>query len=99
MGSGLVTPGHLLVLLVIVLLVFGPKRLPELGRSLGGGMRGFKDAITGDHDSEEPARAEISAAAPPPPGAAAPTAASHGAPPAPEARVPAAPPPAPDRPA
>lgn len=52
MGSGLVTPGHLLILLAVVLLVFGPKRLPELGRSIGGGMRGFKDTITGHHEDE-----------------------------------------------
>lgn len=36
------------VVLVIVLLIFGPKRLPQLGRSLGQGMREFKDSITGD---------------------------------------------------
>ena len=38
---------ELLILLVVVLLVFGPKRLPEMGRSLGRGMREFKDSITG----------------------------------------------------
>lgn len=41
-----------MVLLVIALLVFGPKRLPELGRSLGSGMRGFKKAIESDDDDE-----------------------------------------------
>jgi sec-independent protein translocase protein TatA len=46
---------ELLVVLVIVLLVFGPKRLPMLGRQLGGGMREFKDSITGkDKDDEKP---------------------------------------------
>ena len=54
MGSGLVTPGHLVILLVIALLVFGPKRLPELGRSLGSGMRGFKKAIESDDDAPQP---------------------------------------------
>jgi sec-independent protein translocase protein TatA len=49
---------ELLVILVIVLLVFGPKRLPMLGRQLGGGMREFKDSITkksdtADDDGEE----------------------------------------------
>jgi sec-independent protein translocase protein TatA len=39
-------------LLVIVLLVFGPKRLPEMGRSLGKGMREFKDSITGKDDDK-----------------------------------------------
>jgi sec-independent protein translocase protein TatA len=57
-GSGLLTPGHLVVLLVIALLVFGPKRLPELGRSLGSGMRGFKKAIESDDDDEPESIAE-----------------------------------------
>jgi sec-independent protein translocase protein TatA len=44
------------IILVIVLIVFGPKRLPDLGRSLGSGMREFKDSITGkskDDDDDE----------------------------------------------
>ena len=41
---------ELLILLVVVLLVFGPKRLPEMGRSLGKGMREFKDSVTGKDD-------------------------------------------------
>ena len=46
---------ELLILLVVVLLVFGPKRLPEMGRSLGRGMREFKDSVTGDNsDRKEP---------------------------------------------
>jgi len=45
---GLDNPLHILILLVVVLLVFGAKRLPEIGRSLGEGMRGFKDSISGD---------------------------------------------------
>ncbi len=44
---GLENPLHIAVLLVVLLLVFGAKRLPELGRSLGSGMREFKDGITG----------------------------------------------------
>jgi sec-independent protein translocase protein TatA len=48
-------PLELIVVLVIALVVFGPKRLPDLGRSLGQGMREFKDSITGgdDEDDEE----------------------------------------------
>jgi sec-independent protein translocase protein TatA len=42
------------IVLVIVLLIFGPKRLPELGRSLGSGMRGFKDSVTGKDDELPP---------------------------------------------
>ena len=41
---------ELLILLVVLLLVFGAKRLPEMGRSLGKGMREFKEAVTGDDD-------------------------------------------------
>jgi sec-independent protein translocase protein TatA len=44
---GLEKPLHLAVLLVVLLLVFGARRLPELGRSLGSGMREFKHGITG----------------------------------------------------
>jgi sec-independent protein translocase protein TatA len=40
-------PTELIIVLVIVLLIFGPKRLPGLGRQLGSGMREFKDSITG----------------------------------------------------
>jgi sec-independent protein translocase protein TatA len=46
---GLDNPIHLAFLLMILLLVFGAKRLPEMGRSLGSGLRGFKEAINGDH--------------------------------------------------
>jgi sec-independent protein translocase protein TatA len=50
------TPWHIVLLLGIALLLFGGKRLPEIGRSLGSGMREFKDAITGHSDhSEKPA--------------------------------------------
>ena len=44
---GLDNPVHILLLLLVVLLVFGAKRLPEIGRSLGEGMRGFKDSLSG----------------------------------------------------
>ena len=58
------------IVLVIALIVFGPKRLPELGRSLGTGMREFKDSITGKNDDEdkreEQAKLEVQAAAPQP---------------------------------
>ena len=50
------TPGplELIVILVVVLVVFGPKRLPDLGRSLGHGMREFKDSVTGKDNDELP---------------------------------------------
>jgi sec-independent protein translocase protein TatA len=49
------TPGPLeiIIILVIVLIVFGPKRLPDLGKSLGRGMREFKDSVTGKDDKDE----------------------------------------------
>ena len=66
---------EILILLLVVLLVFGPKRLPEMGRSLGRGMREFKDSIAGKDDDEAvhhrlaqelpPADEEQPAAAPP----------------------------------
>jgi sec-independent protein translocase protein TatA len=45
---GLDNPIHIAFLLILLLLVFGAKRLPEMGRSLGDGMRGFKDALGGE---------------------------------------------------
>lgn len=49
---GLDNPIHVVFLLVIVLLVFGAKRLPEMGRSLGAGLRGFKESISGESASQ-----------------------------------------------
>ena len=45
MGRGLFQPMHLLVLIAIALLIFGPKKLPELGKGLGEAIRGFKDSL------------------------------------------------------
>ena len=45
---GLDNPIHIAFLLVLLLLVFGAKRLPEMGKSLGAGLRGFKESITGE---------------------------------------------------
>lgn len=55
------TPGPLeiIVILVIVLIVFGPKRLPDLGRSLGRGMREFKDSVTGKDKDELPEASHV----------------------------------------
>ena len=52
---GLSQPAHLLVLFLIVLLLFGARRLPEIGRSLGLGMREFKDSVSGigNHNDTE----------------------------------------------
>lgn len=61
---GWIGPWELAILLIIVLLVFGPKRLPEMGRSLGKGMREFKDSITG-RDEEKPEPAQLPVVTPP----------------------------------
>ena len=45
MGEGLLQPMHLLVIFAIAVVVFGPKKLPELGRGLGQAIRGFKDSL------------------------------------------------------
>jgi sec-independent protein translocase protein TatA len=45
---GLDNPLHIAILLIVLLVVFGAKRLPEMGRSIGSGMREFKDSISGD---------------------------------------------------
>ncbi len=58
MLSGLENPTHWLVLLAIAVFVFGPRRLPEIGRSLGTGIRGFRAALSGEgegRDEEPPA--------------------------------------------
>ena len=56
-------PMELVIVLVIALLVVGPKKLPELGRSLGGGMREFKDSVTGKVDADlEPTKIEANTA-------------------------------------
>jgi sec-independent protein translocase protein TatA len=61
------------IVLLIVLVIFGPKRLPDLGRSLGSGMKEFKDSVTGDNkkddelpagEKSEPVRNEKSEATP-----------------------------------
>jgi len=50
MFEGLFQPTHLLVIFGIALLVFGPKKLPELGKGIGEGIRGFKSAIKADEE-------------------------------------------------
>lgn len=53
MGEGLLQPMHLLVILAIAVFVFGPKKIPELGKGLGEGIRGFREALKGGM-TEEP---------------------------------------------
>jgi sec-independent protein translocase protein TatA len=49
-----VGPLELAIVLIIALVVFGPKRLPELGRSLGRGLREFRGSLSGDHEESKP---------------------------------------------
>ena len=46
-------PGELAIVLVLALIILGPKRLPEVGRSVGRGMREFKEGISGKHDRDD----------------------------------------------
>ena len=64
-----VGPLELAIVLIIALVVFGPKRLPELGKSVGRGIREFKGSLSGDHDDDDEPRsqAKIESAQPPPP--------------------------------
>jgi sec-independent protein translocase protein TatA len=54
MFEGLLQPAHLLLILAIALIVFGPKKLPELGRGLGQAIRGFKTAMQEGDRPDEP---------------------------------------------
>lgn len=62
---GLDNPLHILALLLIVLLVFGARRLPEIGRSLGTGLREFKQSVSGEHPQQQ--QQTLTAAQPPAP--------------------------------
>jgi len=54
MGLGALQPGHLIVILVIVLLIFGPGKLPELGKAMGDGLRELKKATGGEEHKDAP---------------------------------------------
>ncbi len=54
MFEGMFQPMHLLVILGIALLVFGPRKIPELGKGLGEGIRGFKSALQQQEDKVDP---------------------------------------------
>jgi sec-independent protein translocase protein TatA len=76
MGEGLFQPTHLLLILVIALFVFGPKKLPELGKGLGEAIRGFKDSFhsgestpSASGDSTKPAASGTDPNSKQPPGA------------------------------
>jgi sec-independent protein translocase protein TatA len=64
-------PMEIVLLLLLALLLFGAKRLPEIGRSLGTSMREFKDSVSGDKKTETETRSELPPPAPAPPAAPA----------------------------
>jgi sec-independent protein translocase protein TatA len=87
---GLDNPLHIAFLVVILLLVFGAKRLPEIGRSLGSGMREFKQSVTGESSSHQtPTQSTLPAAEQQPPAQTATAPAGQ------QAAAPVAPPPEP----
>ncbi len=79
-----VGPFELIIVLVVALLVLGPKRLPEVGRSLGNGIREFKDSLSGDAESHDDAPLELEE---PPKTVATAAAATPAAPEEPQART------------
>jgi sec-independent protein translocase protein TatA len=91
---GLDNPLHIAFLVVILLLVFGAKRLPEIGRSLGSGMREFKQSITGESSTPQqpalgaPQQPTPTQAAPPQPAQVATPQPAQVAAPAPEQPAP-----------
>jgi sec-independent protein translocase protein TatA len=97
---GLDNPLHIAFLLIVLLLVFGARRLPEMGRSLGSGMREFKDSISGETRPTITHTAQQQPAPPQPVAAQAPVAAPPvAAPPTPVAEAQAPPTQAPAEPA
>jgi sec-independent protein translocase protein TatA len=96
---GLDNPLHIAFLLIVLLLVFGAKRLPEIGRSVGSGMREFKDSISGQSPTsisqsvqqpQAPVQQPVAAAAPAAPVAAPPAAPVQAAAPVESAPTPQA---------
>jgi sec-independent protein translocase protein TatA len=69
-------PLELVIVLIVILVIFGPKRLPQAGRSLGQGLREFKESVTGKDRDDEPVASELPPAEKPP---AATTAATEDA--------------------
>jgi sec-independent protein translocase protein TatA len=90
---GLDNPLHWAVILVLLLVLFGARRLPEIGRSLGSGMREFKDSISGESKAPTLSAGQQQPQATPQP----PQAPAAQAPPA-QSQQPAAPPPPPQQP-
>ena len=60
---GLDNPVHIALIALVLLLLFGAKRLPEIGKSLGGGIREFKGSLTGENDKAEAEKPTVTPAA------------------------------------
>ncbi len=67
MFEGLFQPMHLLIIFFIALLVFGPKKLPELGKGLGDGIRALKEGMKSDETKIAEAKSEVKSQPTPPP--------------------------------
>jgi sec-independent protein translocase protein TatA len=63
----LLQPTHLLVIAIVLLVLFGAKRLPELGKGLGEGLKGFKEGLKGGSDNPATTTQQSAQTAPPPP--------------------------------
>jgi sec-independent protein translocase protein TatA len=80
-----VGPWEIILVLIVALLLFGPKRLPEMGKSVGKSMREFKDSLSGKDDDDVEVHSpvtraqELPPAAPPPAGVASPGVPTHSA--------------------
>lgn len=70
MGAGIFQPWHLIVILVIVLIIFGPGKLPDLGQSLGRGIREFKSSVKGEDEAEASGKQPVASTSTEPPRAA-----------------------------
>ena len=68
----LLQPTHLLVIAIVLLVLFGGKKLPELGKGLGEGLKGFREGLKGTTEPTPPAPSTQQNAAPPPPPASTP---------------------------
>ena len=77
---GLESPLHIAIVLVVILLVFGAKKLPEMGRGLGEGMRSFKSGLTGESHTESETHVHQLSAAPEQPAATTTTSAEERTP-------------------
>jgi sec-independent protein translocase protein TatA len=53
MLTSILQPTHLIIVLIVALLILGPKRLPEAGRAIGQGLKEFKSSVTGGHDDDD----------------------------------------------